>query len=119
MMLFVGAERESNFLLHLYACYQMMPYFYVAVHWNYIRDGLVYLRTMENLPDTLLEKFLVGEHVIYLQKGFWKGVWCDMAIESTYTKTGKGPRGMIGTTTNERTTTIWASRYHFLWRTNY
>ena len=70
MMLFVRAERESNFLLHLYACYQMMPYFYAAGYWNYVRDGLVYLRTMEHLPDTLLEKFLVGEHVIHLQKGF-------------------------------------------------
>ena len=30
MMLFVRAERESNFLLRLYAYNQMMPYFYAA-----------------------------------------------------------------------------------------
>ena len=90
----------------------MMPYFYSAGHWNYFRDGLIYLRTIEHLSDTLLEKFLVGEHVIHLQKGFWNGVWSNMAIESTYMKTGKGPRGMIGTTTNERSTTIWTSGHH-------
>ena len=38
-----------------------MPYFYAAGHWNYVRDVLVYLRTMENHPDTLVDKFIVGE----------------------------------------------------------
>ena len=54
MMLFVRAERESNFLLHLYACYQMMPYFYTAGHLICFMDGLVCLRRMEHLTDTLL-----------------------------------------------------------------
>ena len=91
MMVFVRAEREGNFLLHIYACHEMMPYFYAAGHWNYVRDGLVYLKTMEKLPNNVLERFLAGEHVIHLQKGYWNGIWSDMAIECTYMKVGKGP----------------------------
>ena len=89
-----------------------MPYFYAAGHWNYVRDRLVYLRTMKNLPKNVLERFLAGEHVVHLQKGSWNGIWSDMAIECTYTRARKGPSGMIGTTSSERTTTIWASGHH-------
>ena len=42
IMLYVRAEREGEFSLHLNACYKMVPY------WNYARDSIVYLCTMES-----------------------------------------------------------------------
>ena len=64
MMLFVRAEREGEFPLHLYACHQMIPYFFAAGHINYARYGLCYLLTMSGLPPTILDQFLKGEHVL-------------------------------------------------------
>ena len=37
---------------------------FVASHWNYARDGTVYLRSLEKLPNTLLNSFLEGKHVV-------------------------------------------------------
>ena len=44
-----------------------------------------------------------GEHVKRLQEGLWNSIWTEMAIESTDMKIGKGPSGLIGVTTEERT----------------
>ncbi len=44
MMMFIRAEREGNWLLHLEAFRQMLPYFFAAAHVNYARCGLQYLR---------------------------------------------------------------------------
>ena len=55
IMLYVRAEREGEFSLHLYACYKMVPYFFAASHWNYARDSIVYLRTMKNLPNCCMK----------------------------------------------------------------
>ena len=68
MMLYIRAEREGDFPLHLYACREMLPYFFAAGHWNYARDGTAYLRMMESLPKDLLESFLQGEHVVHLTR---------------------------------------------------
>ena len=71
MMMYVRAEREGEFGLHLYCCKKMIPYFFAAGHWNYARDGIVYLRSMEKMPDNLLNKFMNGEHVIQIKGGFF------------------------------------------------
>ena len=68
----------------------MVPYFFAASHWNYARDSIVYLRTMENLPNSLYDKFMRGEHIVRLRDGDFNGIWTDMGIESTYMKVGKG-----------------------------
>ena len=108
ILLYVRAEREGEFALHLYACKQMLPFFFAAGHWNYARDGVAYVRTMERLTNSLLDPFMEGEHVIHLNKGMWNGIWTDMGIE-TYMKIGKGPAGLIGVTTNARSVQIWAN----------
>ena len=61
----------------------MIPYFFEAVHCNYARDGIIYLRSMEKMPNTLLKKFMNGEHVILLKDGLFKGIWRDMADKTT------------------------------------
>ena len=63
-MLFVRPEREGDRPLHLWAVGAMLIYFFAAGHWNYARYGLYYLRSMERLPDEVLEKFLRGKHVM-------------------------------------------------------
>ena len=40
MMLYIRAEREGDWPLHLEAVKQMMPYFYASGHVNYARYGL-------------------------------------------------------------------------------
>ena len=37
IMLFIRAEREGDWPLHLYATEQMMPYFFSSGHFNYAR----------------------------------------------------------------------------------
>ena len=58
MMLFVRAEREGEWPLHLLAVKFMMPYFFAAGHVNYARYGLYYLSSMEKLPSHVLTKFI-------------------------------------------------------------
>ena len=112
MMLFIRAEREEEFPLHLYACTKMLPYFFAAGHINYVRYGLCYLMTMSTLPLNILDKFLQREHVLRHKQGIWNGIWSDMIIETTFMKFKKGPTGIIGKTTSPRTIQIWANSQH-------
>ena len=106
MMLFVQTEREGEFPLHLYACRQMIPYFFAAGHVNYRRYGLCYLLSMSRLPPTILEQVLNGEHVLRHREGIWNGIWSDMMIETSYMKFGKGPNGINGKATKPKTLQI-------------
>ena len=60
MMLFIRAEREAEWPLHLLVVKLMMPYFFSAGHLNYARYGLYYLSSMERLPDDILVQFMEG-----------------------------------------------------------
>ena len=74
MMLYVRAEREANWYLHLYSVAQMIPYFFAAGHINYARYCLFYMRSMKNLPPDVLDEFLQGHHVTRHKPGFWNGI---------------------------------------------
>ena len=112
MMLFVRTEREGEFPLHLYACCQMIIYFFAAGHVNHARYGLCYLLSMLRLPPIILDQFLKGEHVLRHTEGIWNSIWSDMMIETSYMKFGKGLNGIIGKTTKPRTLQIWAKSQH-------
>ena len=90
MMMYIRAEREGKFGLHLYCCKKMITYFFAAGHWNYARDSIVYLRSIKKMPTNLLNRFINGEHVIRIKDGLFNGIWSDMAIETMYMKVGKG-----------------------------
>ena len=60
MMLYVRAEREGDWPLHLIAVKQMLPYFFAASHVNNDRYGQYYLRTMESLGNDEISKFMNG-----------------------------------------------------------
>ena len=108
MMLYVRAEREGDWMLHIHAVTKMVPYFFAAGHPNYSRYGLYYLNDMKRLPNSILSKFLRGEHVTRHQRGYWNGIWSDMFIESTFMRYGKGPSGLIGITLKSNVMRKWA-----------
>ena len=114
MMVFVRAEREANWPLHLWAVEQMMPYFFASAHFNYARYGLYYLRTMEHLPPEVLTSFIRGEHTMRHKPGLWNGMWSDMWIETTFNfmRYGHGPNGVIGITLKPQTLKRWAYSMH-------
>ena len=56
MMMYVRAEREGDWPLHLVAVKQMLPYG---------RYGLYYLRSMESLGPEEISKFMKGEHLMH------------------------------------------------------
>ena len=82
-MRFVQAEKEFEFLLHLSAAKEMLPYFFAAGHHHYVRWGLQYINQLESLDGQLKERFLKGEHTVQHKQGLWNTVWTDMMIEQT------------------------------------
>ena len=112
MRLYVRAEREGEFALHLDVCKRMLPYFFAASHWKYARDGVAYVQMMENLPDNVLNPLIKGQHIVRLQDRLGNAIWTDMAIESTYMRMEKGPLGLTGARTQESTVKVWANGHH-------
>ena len=85
IMLFVCAEREEEWVLHLHAVALMMPYFFAAGHVNYARYGLYYLRSIESLPKEVQSRFRNGQHVMRYKAGIWNAIWSDMFKETIWT----------------------------------
>lgn len=112
MMLYVRAEREGNWLLHIEAVKGMLPYFFAAGHHNYARYGLFYLRTTENISSSMLDNFLNGNHVMRHMPGYWNGIWSDMWIETTFMRFGHGLKGIIGITLKPEAVKTWALSLH-------
>ena len=112
MMMYVRAEREGDWCLHLYAVKEMIPYFFAAGHVNYARYALYYLREMERLPSDVLEHFMKGEHVMRHCPGAFNGIWSDMYIETTFMRYGHGKRGIIGITLKPEALKVWALSLH-------
>ena len=73
-MLFVRAEREGDWPIHLYVVSIMIPYFFAAGHQNYARYGLSYLHDMKKLAAPILNKFMQGERVTRHHRGLWNGI---------------------------------------------
>ncbi|MES9884531.1 MAG: hypothetical protein ABW185_27110 [Sedimenticola sp.] len=112
MMIFVRAEREADWALHLWAVAEMLPYFFAASHHNYARYGLYYLRSMQRLPGEVVDEFLQGNHVMRHRPGLWNAIWSDMFIESTVMRYGHGPGGLIGITLKPNAVKRWALSMH-------
>ena len=112
MMMYIRAERESDWCLHLVAIKAMIPYFFAAGHFNYARYGMYYLRSMESMPNECLDKFMKGEHVMHRIPSIWNGIWSDMYIETTFMRYGHGKRDIIGVTLKPETMKIWSLSLH-------
>ena len=85
MMLFVRAEREVDWPLHLWAVKEMIPYFFAAGHWNYARYATYYLHSMEKLSKKVFRCFMKGEHVMRHKPGYTE----QCATSSNQTQTAR------------------------------
>ena len=70
MMLFVRAEREVDWPLHLWAVKEMIPYFFAAGHCNYARYATYYLHSMEKLSKKVFRCSMKREHVMRHKPGY-------------------------------------------------
>ena len=107
-MRFVRAERECEFLLHLSAGKEMIPYFFAAGHHHYARWGIQYINQLEGLDGDVKERFLKGEHTVRHNSGLWNTIWTDMMIEQTLMNVGKSPGGLKGVTLKPEVVKKWA-----------
>lgn len=80
---FIKAERTGNWLLHLQAVRDMLPFFAAAGHHHYAKSGYLYLQQMEELYDKhpeIYSKFKERYHVIRRTDRFWAGLSTDLVI---------------------------------------
>jgi len=111
--MFLRAEREGDWLLHLYCVKQMLPYFFSAGHWNYARYGFWYLCEMQGaLPDAAKEMFMTGDHVCRHREGVWNAVFSDQFREQTYIRYGKAKGGLVGLILSSDQVAGWVLSYH-------
>ena len=112
MMIYVRAEREAEWSLHLWAMQQMIPYVFAAGHVNYASYGLYYMRSMERLHENVLKRFLNEEHVRRHNPGVWNGIWSNMFIDTNFMCYGNGPGCLVGVTFKPATVKRWALSLH-------
>ncbi len=111
--LFLRAEREGDWLLHLYALKRMLPYFFAAAHWNYARYILWHVLDLsQSLPENILEAFLRGEHVCRHNSGTWNAVFLDQFGEQTYIRYGKAKGGLVGKSLSSEQVSEWVLSHH-------
>ena len=79
---------------------------------NYSRYGSYNLRNMEKLPQEVLLKFIIEEHVMRHQQGYWNSIWSDMYIKTTFMRYGKSPGGFVRVTLNPGVVKKWATSLH-------
>ena len=65
MIMYIRAEREGDWPLHLEAVNCILPYFFGAGYVNYAHEELYNLRAMEALPPEVLPCFMKGEHIMH------------------------------------------------------
>ena len=58
IMIYVRAEREGEWALHLHAVEKMILYFSAAGHVNYARYASYYIQCMHNIPKGFTGKFI-------------------------------------------------------------
>ena len=94
-MLIVQAEREGDWLLHMYALKRMVPYFFSAGHWHYARYIVWNLQDMALSLLSELQDALLREHVCRHRKGVWNTVFLDQFGEQCYIQYGNAKGGLV------------------------
>ena len=111
-LLFIRAEREANWPLHLFCVKQMIPYFFAAGHLNYAKYSIWYTIDMTTIPDEVQEMFSKGEHVCRHTGGRWNAVFSDQFGEQTYIRYGKAKGGLVGITLSPDQVARWLLSYN-------
>ena len=111
--MFVRAEREANYMLHMYCLTHMIPYFFAAGHWNYARYITWHVMEFQTqLSDEALRIFHMGHHVCRHRKGHWNAVFADQFGEQTCIRQGKEKGGLVGLTLSQEQVCRWILSYH-------
>ena len=95
--LFIKAERTGNWMLHLKALHEMLPYFAAAGHTLYTKSAYIYCQQMQDLPNThpqVNRSFLNGLHVVRRSDRFWAGLSTDLIIEQGLMRSVKTTGGL-------------------------
>ena len=111
LLLFIRAQREGNWDLHLYSFKMMLPYFFRYDHVNYARWGVVYVDEMQRLPQALLDEFKRGNFVIKCSDQKFNQVDPDQGQE-WINGTGKRCGGIVGITRTTSALTRWTLTYN-------
>lgn len=97
LRLFIKAERTGNWLLHLQATYEMLPYFAAAGHNLYTKSAYIYCQQMQDLENThpdVYKRFTDGFHVARRSGRFWGGLSTDLMIEQVLMRSVKTTGGL-------------------------
>lgn len=113
--LFIRAERTGNWLLHLKATQDMLPYFAANGHNNYAKCCRLYLQDAQNLCGCMNDEIINGFFTVRRNKSkFWSGTWSDMIIEQCLMRNAKTSGGLINITHREAAKTVWLLASHVL-----
>ena len=110
--MFIRAETESDWLLHLHWVQQMLPYFFAAGHSNCARYKTFYLLEMQGaLSAAVHQIFMNRDHVYRHRSGIWNPVFSDHFGEQTYIRCGRAKGGLVGITRNPDQVAGWVLLY--------
>lgn len=94
---FIKAERTGNWMLHLAAVRDMLPYFAAAGHNMYVKSAYLYLQKMSELNETHQDvhlSFMNGFHVVRRSDRYWAGLPTDLVIEQVLMRSIKTSGGL-------------------------
>ena len=111
LLMFIRAQRDGIWELHLCAFQQMLPFFHRYDHTNYARWGCVYLAEMKQLPTAVKDEFLKGNFVVKGSDQTFNQVDPDHSQE-WLNGTGKRGGGIIGITRTTSALSRWALSYN-------
>ena len=111
LLLFVRAQREGIWKLHLHAFQMMLPFFHRYDHTNYARWGPVYLAQMRQLPVEIQTEFLKGNWVVKGSCRRFNQVDPDQSQE-WLNGIGKRSGGIVGITRTPAALCRWTLSYN-------
>jgi hypothetical protein len=98
LLLFIRADREGDWTLHLTTFKEMLPLMITYDHTNYSRWGIIYLLDMLQLEHTaprVYEEFMAGNFVVKESTGSFNQIATDQALEHI-NKRCKVAGGLVG-----------------------
>lgn len=114
----IRADRMGDWELHLATIKKLLPVFHAMDRTNYSRWCSVYLEDMLSLQEQAPEvyrQFMKGRFTVKKSPVPFTSVASDQALEQTINRAFKSISGVIGSTKNKETVTVWEiTRHEFL-----
>ena len=111
LLMFIRAERDGIWDLHIFTFRSMLPYFHRYDHLNYAKWGAIYLAEMNQLPAEVEDQFRQGHFVVKVGKAKFNQVDPDQAQE-WLNGTGKRGGGIVGITKTTSALSRWALSFN-------